>query len=134
MPWREANNYSPWFGTRSNTLKIYNNAEPSYTQVDISIEVYFNGKAYVFELDDNDSTAIWENYDSNPVLVFNNDINNLHLVSYGTEEIEIDDIVLAMFAYVLCVVGCLLLAPFHQQEMTNSYEENDPKQQSKNIR
>ena len=96
IPWREINDYSNWFGLKSSALKLFHNADTNSinNQLELSVEVYIdNIKAYSIEVDDN-SEAAWEYYDSNSVLVFN-DITfdgTLNLISYGTEDLEIDDI------------------------------------------
>ena len=95
IPWRELDDLSPWFGTRENTLYLNHNNNTDYaTQVYMSVTVKLNGKGYVVELDQS-VNASWEHQSSNPTLVISSMDGNsasFKLISYGTEEVEVDDI------------------------------------------
>lgn len=99
IPWREVDDYSNWFGGMSNTLTIYNNTSDSLKKINLSTEVYINdvkayGIGFYTSIDSNAVNAFWDHDGINHILTFN-DINfdgTIYLKSYGSEELEIDDI------------------------------------------
>ena len=95
IPWKEIDDFSPWIGSRQNTLYLKNNNNDEYdTEINFSTIIKLNGAGYALEIDESQH-SFWEDISSNPTLVIASQYGNsvgLKLVSYGSESIEVDEV------------------------------------------